>query len=112
MIEREVEIVNRLGLHARAAAKLVHTAGRFDSQVWLIKDGEEVDAKSILGLLLVAAAQGSHVVVRCEGEDEGEALASIVRLIEEGFDEDKLGDEDRPETTMSDTMSEEAEGPT
>lgn len=124
MIEREVEIVNRLGLHARAAAKLVHTAGRFDSQVWLIKDGEEVDAKSILGLLLVAAAQGSHVVIRCEGEDEGEALASIVHLIEKGFDEDKLGDEDKPgeedrrgredrpeNPTTSDAMSEEAEGP-
>lgn len=88
MIEREVEIVNRLGLHARAAAKLVHTASRFDGHVWLVKDGEEVDAKSILGLLLLAAAQGSSVIVRCKGEDEAEALAAVTQLIEDGFDED------------------------
>jgi phosphocarrier protein HPr len=88
MTEREVEIVNRLGLHARAAAKLVHTSSRFDSQVWLVKDGEEVDAKSILGLLLLAAAQGSRVVVRCDGDDETEALTAVARLIEDGFEED------------------------
>lgn len=87
MTEREMEIVNRLGLHARAAAKLVHTSSRFDSQIWLVKDGEEVDAKSILGLLLLAAAQGSRVVVRCDGEDEAEALSAIARLIEGGFEE-------------------------
>lgn len=87
MTEREVEIVNRLGLHARAAAKLVHTSSRFDSQVWLVKDGEEVDAKSILGLLLLAAAQGSRVRVRCEGDDEQEALDAVVSLIEDGFEE-------------------------
>lgn len=87
MTEREVEIVNRLGLHARAAAKLVHASSRFDSQIWLIKDGDEVDAKSILGLLLLAAAQGSRVVVRCEGEDEEEALRALIRLIEDGFEE-------------------------
>jgi len=88
MTEREVEIVNRLGLHARAAAKLVHTSSRFDSQVWLVKDGEEVDAKSILGLLLLAAAQGSRVLVRCDGDDEGEALAAVSNLIEDGFEEE------------------------
>ena len=87
MREQKVEIVNRLGLHARAAAKLVHASSRFDSQVWLVKDGEEVDAKSILGLLLLAAAQGSRVLVRCDGEDEEEALQAITRLIEEGFEE-------------------------
>ncbi len=88
MTERQVEIVNRLGLHARAAAKLVHTANQFDSHVWLIKDGEEVDAKSILGLLLLAAAQGSHVVVRCDGKDETQALTAVADLIEEGFQEE------------------------
>ena len=71
MIERETEIVNRLGLHARAAAKLVHTAGSFQSRVTVVKDGEEVDAKSILGILLLAAGQGSQVVVRCEGPGRG-----------------------------------------
>lgn len=91
MTERQVEIVNRLGLHARAAAKLVHTSSRFDSHVWLIKDGEEVDAKSILGLLLLAAAQGSQVIVRCDGEDEDEALEAVIELIEDGFYEERPG---------------------
>lgn len=88
MTEREVEIVNRLGLHARAAAKLVQTAGRFDCQVHLVKDGDEVDAKSILGILLLAAAQGTLVTVRCEGEEEEEALEAVTRLIADRFDEE------------------------
>ncbi len=88
MVEREVEIVNRLGLHARAAAKLVHVTGKFDSQVTLAMDGEEVDAKSILGILLLAAAQGSHIIVRCEGEDENEALSAVATLISNRFEED------------------------
>jgi phosphocarrier protein HPr len=88
LTEREVEIVNRLGLHARAAAKLVQTAGRFDSRVSLVLDGDEVDAKSILGILLLAAAQGSSVVVRCEGEDEDEALEAVARLIADRFHEE------------------------
>lgn len=88
MIERQVEIVNRLGLHARAAAKLVHLTSRFRSQIWLAKDGEEVDAKSILGILLLAAAQGSSVVVKCEGMDENEALEAIEELFVSRFDED------------------------
>jgi phosphocarrier protein len=86
--EREVEIVNRLGLHARAAAKLVHTAGGFQSRVTMFKDGEEVDAKSILGLLLLAAGQGSHLTVRCEGEDEEEAMQAVTQLIANRFDEE------------------------
>lgn len=89
MRESKVEIVNRLGLHARAAAKLVHTSNRFDSDVWLVKDGEEVDAKSILGLLLLAAAQGSTVTVRTEGEDEDEALEAVRELIADGFYEEE-----------------------
>jgi phosphotransferase system HPr (HPr) family protein len=89
MVERDLEIVNRLGLHARAAAKLVHTAARFDSDVLVIKDGDVVDAKSILGLLQLGAAQGSHVTVRCEGDDAEEALASIVELIAGRFGEDR-----------------------
>jgi len=88
MIERETEIVNRLGLHARAAAKLVHTTGVFQSRVTIVKDGEEVDAKSILGLLLLAAAQGSQVTIRCEGQDEEEALRAITQLIANRFDEE------------------------
>jgi len=86
-MERDVEIVNRLGLHARAAAKLVHTAGAYRSKVTLIKDGEEVDAKSILGLLLLAAAQGSRVLLRTQGEDEGPALDAVCALIANRFGE-------------------------
>ena len=88
MIERETEIVNRLGLHARAAAKLVHTAGSFQSRISLAKDGEEVDAKSILGILLMAAAQGSQLVVRAEGDDEQAAIDAVLKLISDRFDEE------------------------
>jgi phosphocarrier protein HPr len=88
MIEREAEIVNRLGLHARAAAKLVHTAGGYKSRVTVLKDGEEVDAKSILGILLLAAGQGSQVTIRCEGEDEAAALDAVTSLISNRFDEE------------------------
>jgi phosphocarrier protein NPr len=88
MIERETEIVNRLGLHARAAAKLVNTAGRFRSRVTVVKDGEEVDAKSILGVLLLAASQGEQLTVRCEGDDEEECLLAVTALIANRFDEE------------------------
>jgi phosphocarrier protein len=88
VIERNVEIVNRLGLHARAAAKLVQTAGSFDSRLWLLKDGEEVDAKSILGLLLLAAGQGSRVTLRAEGDDAAEAVDAVAALIADRFHEE------------------------
>ncbi len=88
MIERQTEIVNRLGLHARAAAKLVHTAGEFQSRVTVAKDGEEVDAKSILGILLLAASQGTQVTIRCDGEDEENAMRAVTELIANRFDEE------------------------
>ena len=88
MVQRELAVTNRLGLHARAAAKLVHTAGAFSSQVYLAVDGAEVDAKSILGILLLAAAQGSEVTIRCEGEDEQEAMEAIAELFAQRFGED------------------------
>jgi phosphocarrier protein HPr len=88
MVEREVEIVNRLGLHARAAAKLVHTSGAFQSRVTVVKDGEEVDAKSILGILLLAAGQGSQITLRCQGPDEEQALCAVAALIADRFDEE------------------------
>jgi len=87
VIEREVEIVNRLGLHARAAAKLVQTASSFDSHITLAKDGEEVDAKSILGILLLAAAQGSTLTIRADGEDAPAAIAAVTGLIADRFEE-------------------------
>ena len=89
MVEAEVEIVNRLGLHARAAAKLVHVASTFESQVLLRSDGQEVDAKSILGVLLLAAAQGMTICVRCDGVDEDEALRNLRELIGNRFGEDE-----------------------
>lgn len=88
MVERELTVINRLGLHARAAAKLVHAASSFSSQIYLARDGEEVDAKSILGILLLAAAQGSEVTIRCDGTDEQEALTAIADLFAQRFGED------------------------
>lgn len=82
-----MEIKNKLGLHARAAAKLVHTAARFKSDIKLRKGDEEVDAKSILGILLLAAGRGSVLTVKADGEDEREALDAIEKLIEAKFDE-------------------------
>lgn len=87
MIERDIEIRNKLGLHARAAAKLVHTAARFKSDIKIRKGDEEVDGKSILGILLLAAGRGSSVKVRVEGVDERDALDAVEKLIEARFDE-------------------------
>lgn len=87
MIDETLVLKNRLGLHARAAAKLVHTASGFDSRVTLTRDGDEVDAKSILGLLLLAAGPGTALHVRIEGTDEREAFAAIADLVARRFDE-------------------------
>ena len=82
------EIVNRLGLHARAAAQLVQTANRFMSDVMVGKDGEEVNGKSIMGLLMLAAPKGSFVTVTVSGEDADKAMEEIGTLINDGFGED------------------------
>lgn len=87
MIEREIEICNKLGLHARAAAKLVHTAARFKSDLKVQRGGEAVDAKSILGILLLAAARGTVITLVADGEDEKEAIAALEQLINNRFDE-------------------------
>lgn len=87
MITKEIEIQNKLGLHARAAAKLVHMAARFKSDIKVRKGSEEVDAKSILGILLLAAGPGTRISVTANGEDEGEAVSSIEQLIDSRFDE-------------------------
>ncbi len=84
---KDMAIINKLGLHARAAAKLVHTASRFSSDIKLRKGSEEVDAKSILGILLLAAGKGTTVTVTASGNDEGEAVESIEELIMNRFDE-------------------------
>jgi phosphocarrier protein HPr len=89
VIEREVAIRNRLGLHARAAAKFVQTASRFQSEIKIRKNGEEVDGKSILGLLLLAASQGTQITIAVDGEDEAAAFAAVEDLISRSFDEDQ-----------------------
>ena len=87
MIERVIEIKNKLGLHARAAAKLVHTAARFKSDIKVRKGDEEVDGKSILGILLLAAGRGTSVTMKVDGPDERDALDAIEKLIDDKFDE-------------------------
>jgi phosphocarrier protein len=87
VIVKDIEIKNKLGLHARAAAKLVHTAARFKSSIKIKKGDEEVDGKSILGILLLAAGRGSVITVRAEGEDEAAAVDAIEKLIDAKFDE-------------------------
>ena len=87
MTTRELWITNRLGLHARAAAKVVHVANEFESEVFLGVDGEEINAKSILGLLTLAATQGTPLTLRVEGPDEREAAAAIESLFKNRFGE-------------------------
>jgi len=85
--ERSVKIVNRLGLHARAAARFVRAANAFKSRVTLSRDGKTMDGKSILGILLLAAAKGAELVVGADGEDEAEAVEALVGLVASGFGE-------------------------
>ena len=87
MIEHDIEIKNKLGLHARAAAKLVHTAARFKCDIKIRKGDEEVDGKSILGILLLAAGRGTTITIKANGEDEAEAVDAIEKLIDAKFDE-------------------------
>ena len=89
MLQREVEIINKLGLHARASAKLTQTAGRFESAVWLSRNGRRVNAKSIMGVMMLAAAKGSTIIVETDGPDEEQALSALSRLIAERFGEDE-----------------------
>jgi phosphocarrier protein HPr len=85
---RDVQIVNRLGLHARAAARFVHAANAFRSKVHLSRDGQTMDGKSILGILLLAASQGTHLVISADGDDEATAVAVLAQLVETGFGEE------------------------
>ncbi len=87
MRQQKVMITNKLGLHARAAAKLVHTANAFDSEVFIGGEHEEVNAKSILGLLTLAASKGASVTVRADGPDEEEAVVALVELFHDKFGE-------------------------
>ena len=87
MQQREVEIVNKLGLHARAAAKLTQTAGEFASEVWISRNGRRVNAKSIMGVMMLAAGKGASVTIEADGADAPAALAALQALIARRFDE-------------------------
>ena len=89
MTEQQVTIENRLGLHARAAAKVVHMANKYRSEIFIATDEEQVNAKSILGLLTLAATKGTRISVRAEGDDEGAAVSAIVQLLVNRFGEDE-----------------------
>jgi len=83
----EAQIVNRLGLHARAAAKLTHLASGYESEIWLSRSGRRVNAKSIMGVMMLAAGQGTKVLIEAEGADAQAALDALSRLIAERFGE-------------------------
>jgi len=87
MLEKKIAIKNRLGLHARAAVKFVNLANRFGASVKIVKDGDEIDGKSILGILTLAAIQGSEIMLLVSGKDEDSALKALADLINNRFDE-------------------------
>ncbi|HID96088.1 MAG TPA: HPr family phosphocarrier protein [Candidatus Latescibacteria bacterium] len=88
MFEARVKVGNKLGLHARPAALLVQTAERFKSHIMLVKDGLEVNAKSIMGVMMLAAEMGSEILIRATGEDEREAVEELVLLVKSKFGEE------------------------
>jgi len=87
-IEKELTVVNRLGLHARPAAMFVRIASRHRAEIWVAKEGEEVNGKSIMGLMMLAAGQGSKLRIRCDGPDADKAMEELEQLIKAGFNED------------------------
>ena len=88
MTSRTVTVVNQLGLHARAAAKFVHLATRFESQIRVVRDTKVMDGKSIMGILLLAAGRGTTITITAEGRDERDAVEALATLVESGFGEE------------------------
>ncbi len=88
MTSQVVTVVNQLGMHARAAAKFVHLAARYEARVKVARDYREMDGKSIMGILLLAAACGSTITISAEGSDERDAVSALVALVASGFGED------------------------
>jgi phosphocarrier protein HPr len=88
MTSQSATVVNQLGMHARAAAKFVHLATRFEARVRVARDGREMDGKSIMGILLLAAACGSTITITADGADEREAVEALIGLVESGFGEE------------------------
>ena len=89
MLQQEAEIINKLGLHARASAKLTQVAGRFQANVWVGRNGRRVNAKSIMGVMMLAAAMGSKVTVETDGPDEQQAMDAVTGLIAARFEENE-----------------------
>ena len=87
MQQRETEILNKLGLHARASAKITQLAGQFKSEIWLSRSGRRVNAKSIMGVMMLAAAKGSTVGIETDGPDEEQAMTALMQLIASRFGE-------------------------
>ena len=87
-IEKEITIINRLGLHARPAAKFVRIAERYRSEIWVEKEGEQINGKSIMGLMMLAAGQGSKLTIRCEGADADKVMEELEELIRQKFNEE------------------------
>jgi phosphocarrier protein len=88
MIEKNVTVVNKLGIHARPAGSIVRTASKFNSKVELVKDGVAVDAKSIMSVMMLAAAKGTVITVRADGGDEQEAVQAVIELFDGKFSEE------------------------
>jgi len=88
MLSRSVTVVNQLGIHARAAAKFVHLATKYQAQIRVARDSREVDGKSIMGILLLAAARGTTITLTADGSDERDALEALAALVASGFGED------------------------
>ena len=87
-VEKEITIINRLGLHARPAAMFVRIASRYRSEVWVEKEGERINGKSIMGLMMLAAGQGSKLLICCEGPDADKVLEELEELIQQKFSEE------------------------
>ena len=87
MLQREAEIINKLGLHARASAKLTQLAGQFASNIWVARNGKRVNAKSIMGVMMLAAAKGATLIIETDGPDEAAAMQALTALIANYFEE-------------------------
>lgn len=87
MLQQETTIVNKLGLHARASAKLTQLAARYQCQIWMTRNGRRINAKSIMGVMMLAAGIGSTVLIEADGVDEAEAMAALLALVADKFGE-------------------------
>lgn len=87
MLQQDIEIVNKLGLHARASAKLTQIAGQFKSEIWIARDERRINAKSIMGVMMLAANKGCTIHLEIDGADESEAMQALVALIADRFGE-------------------------